>query len=240
MAAVDVRALLIEGAVDASASMAGYLRRSGIDVRTQSGAARLGDVLASSAFDVLLLESALPDAAAADACREVRRHSAIPVIALFDREDWAARVDCLDCGADDCLCRPFDPRELVARITSLVRRNGGRRYGGAQDEMPAAMAIDGWLLEAARRRLVMPDGRVVLLSAIEFRLLWTLVSRPGRVLSRERLCAAVDPTAALSERALDSSLSRLRRKLGPGAALIRTVRGEGFVFDGAASPARDD
>jgi two-component system OmpR family response regulator len=238
---VDIRVLLIESAAEAGAgSLAGYLRRAGIDVQALPQAAPWSDTLAASDFDLLLLECALSDAGSAiDACRSVRRRSEIPIILLFDREDWLARVACLDSGADDCLCRPFEPRELVARIAALARRSGGRRWSQAADDAQATIRFDGWLLESAQRRLVSPRGQTVPLSALEFRLLWALVSHPRQVLSRRHVAIAMDPAATLTASAVDSSVARLRRKLGRDATLIRTVRSEGYVFGGEVADSDD-
>ncbi|MEO6745894.1 MAG: response regulator transcription factor, partial [Caldimonas sp.] len=184
-------------------------------------------------FDVLLVDAGLAGASASDTSRSLRARSEVPLILLLDDGAFAARVAALDSGADDCLVKPFDRRELVARIGAVVRRSGGRRGNIRDAQGGAHVRFNGWLLDAGRRLLVAPDGVPVALSAHEVQLMTTFVAKAGEVISRRRLLALVEATGSAStERGIEASVARLRRKLGADATLIRTVRGEGFVFRG--------
>jgi two-component system OmpR family response regulator len=143
------------------------------------------------------------------------------------------RIVGLELGADDYLPKPFNPRELLARIKAVLRRTGGERRA-SEPKSGGILRFAGWRLDPRGRRLMAADGHEVELTAGEFDLLTVFAERPGRVLSREQL---LDLTrgreAAAFDRSIDSQVSRLRRKLEPDAArptLIKTVRASGYVF----------
>ena len=229
----SIRALLAEGDALLRASLEGYLQGFGIDVRAVKGYREIGAELAASTFDVLLIDADVADAPVADVSRSLRACSEAPLILLLADDAFAMRVDALDGGADDCLVKPVDRRELVARIGALVRRSGGRRLGRQDVQSDAQVRFNGWRLDLEKRLLVAPGGGVVTLSTTEFHLMATLVAKAGDVVSRRRLLAVLAATASAStERGVESSIARLRGKLGQDAPLIRTVRGEGFVFKG--------
>jgi two-component system, OmpR family, response regulator len=164
-------------------------------------------------------------------------HEQPAVIMLTAQGDPASRVVGLEIGADDYVGKPFEPRELVARINAVLRRapKAAAAHGG-----PArTVRFEGWSLDRLQRLLVSPGQVVVALSNAEFRLLCAFVDRPGRVLSRDQL---VECTAAagveVNGRSIDLAVSRLRQKLGDSPrepTLIRTVRGEGYQFDAQVS-----
>ncbi|MEP6876834.1 MAG: winged helix-turn-helix domain-containing protein, partial [Burkholderiales bacterium] len=147
------------------------------------------------------------------------------------------RIVGLELGADDYLPKPFEPRELVARINAVLRRAApGRGAGAAASSGPATrVAFRGWVFDRLSRELRSPDNVIVALSSAEFRLLGAFVDHPRRVLSRDRLLdLSRSPGADITDRAMDLAVSRLRQKLGDSpreAGLIRTVRGEGYAFD---------
>ncbi|HSN34261.1 MAG TPA: response regulator transcription factor, partial [Ideonella sp.] len=139
-----------------------------------------------------------------------------------------SRVLGLELGADDYLPKPFEPRELVARIKAVLRR-------GAAAAATTTVRFAQWAFDRLRRQLVAPDGTVVPLSAAEYRLLTAFVEHPRQVLSRDRLLElSRAPGTIVNDRSIDLAVSRLRGKLDagrPGEPLIRTVRGEGYLFD---------
>lgn len=242
MIAGMIHALLVDDDTDLRALVSDYLQRYGMRVTVVANGAGLRKVLPGGGFDVLLLDLMLPDANGLDLCRWVRATSSLPVLMLTAQGDPISRVVGLEVGADDYLPKPFEPRELVARINAVLRRT----QAGAATESAAppgsVLRFDGWTFDRLARQLTSPDDVVVALSNAEFRLLCAFVEHPRRVLSRERLLdLSRTPGIDVTDRAVDLAVSRLRSKLGDSAqqpALIRTVRGEGYVFDAdpAAAP----
>jgi two-component system OmpR family response regulator len=170
-------------------------------------------------------------------CRWLRAHSTLPVIMLTARGDEIDRIVGLEMGADDYLAKPFNPRELVARIRAVLRRAGTTQGGlaaGRRNGDPTVLRFAGWRLDVARRELTSPDGVLVALSTGEFGLLAALASHPGRVLSRDHLLdLARGRDAQPFDRAIDVQVSRLRRKLEDDPKdprMIKTVRGGGYLF----------
>jgi two-component system OmpR family response regulator len=166
----------------------------------------------------------------------VQETHGLPVVMLTAQGDPASRVLGLELGADDYLGKPFEPRELVARIHAVVRR--ARKGGGSAADGAAFTRIvrfEGWTFDRMLRQLVSPERVVVALSSAEYRLLSAFVERPGRVLSRERLIELTRaPGVEVNDRSIDLAVSRLRQKLGDPPReprLIRTLRGEGYLFD---------
>jgi len=163
-------------------------------------------------------------------CRRLQTR-AIPILMLSAMGATPDRVIGLEMGADDYLAKPFDPRELIARVRALLRRQEKLR-----GRTVAELRFAGWRLLPDQRRLLAPDGADVVLSRGEFALLQALAERPGRVLDRERLMQLTRGDAHDSvDRAVDLAISRLRRKLAQAAAggdaLVQTLRGEGYRFD---------
>ena len=181
-------------------------------------------------FDVVVLDLMLPGEDGLSLCRWLRAESDIPILMLTARCEPTDRIIGLELGADDYMSKPFEPRELVARIQTILRRVRDDRT-----EQRANIRFDNWRLNSVLRQLVADNGLVVPLSNAEFRLLWVFIERPRRVLSREQLLdAARGRSIEAFDRSIDLLVSRLRQKLGddPKAPhLIKTVRGEGYLFD---------
>jgi DNA-binding response OmpR family regulator len=177
--------------------------------------------------DLVILDVMLPDGNGMAACREIRACHALPIIMLTARGETADRVMGLEMGADDYVPKPFEPRELVARVEAALRR-----LEPARDEVIAA----GSLMLDPARTLAEVDGRAVELSGMESGLLLALMRARGRVLSRDQLLRVVHGfDAAVTDRAVDMAISRLRDKLGDDASrprLIKTIRGAGYQFVG--------
>jgi two-component system OmpR family response regulator len=238
-------ALLVDDDAELRTLVADYLQRYGMRVTALASGAELKRTLtpgpAGEAFDLLLLDLMLPDANGLDLCRWVRGTSTLPIIMLTAQGDPASRIVGLELGADDYLPKPFEPRELVARISAVLRRCGAQRSGAGNPSVEAAnrVGFKGWVFDRLSRELRSPQQVMVALSSAEFRLLAAFVDHPRRVLGRDRLldlsrASGVDVT----DRAIDLAVSRLRQKLGDSPrepALIRTVRGEGYAFDADVS-----
>ena len=234
-------ALLVDDDAELRTLVADYLQRYGMRVTALASGAELRRTLvpgpASERFDVLLLDLMLPDANGLDLCRWVRSSSTLPVIMLTAQGDPASRIVGLELGADDYLPKPFEPRELVARIGAVLRRCGSARGVGAApaSEPSTRVGFKGWVFDRLSRELRSPQQVVVALSSAEFRLLTAFIDHPRRVLSRDRLLDLSRSSGAdVTDRAIDLAVSRLRQKLADSPrepALIRTVRGEGYAFD---------
>ena len=235
-----IHALLVDDDADLRTLMAGYLQQYGMRVTVLADGASLRRTLptgqpgAADPFDVLLLDVMLPDANGLDLCRWVRSSYPLPVIMLTAQGDPASRIVGLELGADDYLPKPFEPRELVARINAVLRRAGslsGRSSTQSTEQPDAVVRFNGWVFDRLRRQLSSPQQVVLALSSAEFRLLSAFVDHPRRVLSRDRLLdLAHAPGVEITGRSIDLAVSRLRQKLDD-PALIRTVRGEGYSFD---------
>jgi DNA-binding response OmpR family regulator len=185
--------------------------------------------LKTTRFDVILLDLQLPDGNGIDLCREIRATSTVPIVILTARRSELDRVLGLELGADDYVVKPFSPREVVARLGAVLRRQEWAR------EPVEAVAVVGWQgLEVDEvRREVRVGGRPVSLTRTEFELVLVMVRRPGRVFSREQLIEVVWHGAYIQDRVVDSVVSRLRRKLGSlpdGRTYIRTVHGVGYAL----------
>ena len=225
------RCLLLDDDAAIRALVADYLAQHGIAVQALATGAEFRRIAGAAQVDLVLLDLMLPDDDGLALCPWVKRlRPTLPVIMLTAQGDPISRVLGLELGADDYLPKPFEPRELVARIRAVLRR--GQALAAAQG---TEVHFAGWRFDRLRRQLQAPDGVLVALSAAEARLLNAFVDQPGRVLSRERLLALTRvPGGEASDRSIDLAVSRLRGKLGDaaaGAPLIRTLRGEGYCFD---------
>ena len=165
-------------------------------------------------------------------CRHLTEARSIPTIFLTARGEATDRIVGLEIGADDYVVKPFEPRELVARIRSVLRRAAR----GALPELQANedFQFDGWRLDPLKRRLIAPDGAIVAISSVEFRLLMAFLEHPRQVLDRDRLLDMVQGREAhLFDRAVDNQVSRLRRKIevdSRNPQLIQTVWGGGYML----------
>jgi two-component system OmpR family response regulator len=183
-------------------------------------------------MDVVILDLMLPDGHGLDLCRWLREtHPQTAVIMLTAQGDPVSRVLGLELGADDYLAKPFEPRELVARIHAVQRRVGRGVAAGPDPVRPCR--FEGWRFDRVLRQLESAEGLVLPLSNAEYRLLSAFVAHPRRALSREALLElSRAPGVESSDRSVDLAVSRLRQKLGDHPPrLIRTLRGEGYCFD---------
>lgn len=176
--------------------------------------------------DLCIIDLGLPDMDGIEAMQRVKAQSACGILILTGRAHVSDRVMGLELGADDYMLKPFEPRELVARVRSIVRRR-------ESSEAPARQIAEfsGWRFNLANNRLTSPDGEEHALSTAESELLKVFINNPNRILQREKLMGTRD--LAPTDRAIDVRISRLRRKLEPDAhspAFIKTVYGAGYLF----------
>ncbi len=210
-----------------------FLQKHGCRVTTARDGREMRAALADWNIDLIVLDLMLPGEDGLTLCRELRAGSTTPVIMLTAMGEETDRIVGLEMGADDYVPKPFNPRELLARIKAVLRRSGESpaAAGAAKVE---ALRFAGWTLEPGRRRLVSPDGVTVSLTAGEFDLLMAFVEHPQRVLSRDQLLDFTRGRAAAPfDRSVDIQVSRLRRKIETDSAkaeLIKTVRGDGYIF----------
>jgi len=180
--------------------------------------------------DCILLDLNMPKLDGLEACKAIRRFSEVPIAMVTARVDEIDRLLGLELGADDYICKPFSPREVVARVKAMLRRTRG---SALRDEAPAFLVIDHERLQA---RL---GGKPVVLTAVEFRLLATLYEQPGRVFSRDQLInAAHKEWRDVGDRSVDSHVRNLRRKLESVRAdvnCIRSVYGVGYAYEAPAA-----
>ena len=213
--------------------LARFLKKHGYRVDTAADGRAMTRLIETARFDLVVLDLMLPGEDGLTLCRRLRAQSSLPIIILTAIGEETDRIVGLEMGADDYLAKPFNPRELLARIKAVLRRTeGGLRHtsGGAG----RIFAFEGWRLDAAKRELRSADGVLVPLTAGEFDLLVAFAEHPQRVLSRDQLLDLTRGRSALPfDRSIDVQLSRLRRKIEANPkepALIKTVRGGGYIL----------
>lgn len=183
--------------------------------------------------DLVILDVMLPGQSGFELCREIRSHSEVPVIMLTAVNELTDKVVGLELGADDYVPKPFEPRELLARVRAVIRRKGGFHSDKGAAPRQQFLFAD-WLVDIPRRQVKAPDNVVVSLTAAEFELLAAFVQNPHRTLSRDQLLELTTGRAVNAfDRSIDILVSRLRRKLvdnGAGEDFIKTIRGGGYSF----------
>jgi two-component system, OmpR family, response regulator len=233
-----MKCLVVDDDAEIRASLGAYLQGFGWEVAAAADGTAMRRLLAAGRPDVIVLDLMLPGEDGLALLRWLATQpSAPPVLMLTARGDTLSRVVGLELGADDYLAKPFEPRELVARLQALVRRAS---KGSPTADDSRTLRFARWRFDRLARQLVNADDIGIALSAAEFRLLAAFVQRPRRVLSRDQLIELTRaPGVEVNDRSIDLAVSRLRAKLGDTArepALIRTVRGEGYLFDAEVSP----
>jgi len=223
--------LVVDDDEDITTLLTQYLARFGFTAHAAGDGESMRAQLAAHPIDLIVLDIMLPGTDGLALARDLRQRNPVPIIMLTARANPYDCVLGLEMGADDYMAKPFEPRELVARIQSVLRR-----LGAGEAPPPAGVVrFDGWALHQLERHLVSPRGVVVPLSNAEFRLLCTFLGMPRRVCSRDQLMELARGRAMDAfERSIDLLVSRLRHKLGgePGEpSLIKTVRGAGYLFN---------
>lgn len=213
-----------------------YLSGFGMSVVAVADGKAMAEALKKSTFDLVILDLMLPGEDGLSLCRSLRAESDIPILMLTARGEAMDRVVGLELGADDYIVKPFEPRELVARIQTILRRTRGNREN-PKDRNEAEFM--GWRLNYVMHHLVSPQELVIPLSNAEFRLLAVFIEHPNRILSREFLLdSARGRDMDLFDRSIDILVSRVRQKLNDDSrtpALIKTIRGEGYLFEAKVS-----
>ncbi|MCY4590809.1 MAG: response regulator [Alphaproteobacteria bacterium] len=229
--------LVVDDHRDIREPLARYLERHGLRVTAAESAAAARQALRVAAVDLVVLDVMMPGEDGLSLCRHLRETTRIPVILLTAMAEETDRIVGLEVGADDYVAKPFNPRELLARIKAVIRRT--HSLPPDREPVPAGRyRFDRWSLDTGRRELVDESGVVTPLSSGEYRLLMALLERPGMVLSRDQLLDLTRGRSATPfDRAVDNQVSRLRRKIErdpKNPALIATVWGGGYRFTGKA------
>jgi two-component system, OmpR family, response regulator len=220
-----------------------YLVEEGFKVSDAADGVSMRAALEGGAVDLVLLDLMLPGEDGLSLARSIRQRSEIPVIMLTGKGDLIDRVVGLEAGADDYITKPFELREVLARIRTVLRRAGPRPATPAAkpagEGAAEILVFQGWRLDLVRRELTAPAGVPVSLTAGEFDLLRVFAQHPNRVLTRAQLIELVKGREwAAYDRAIDTQVGRLRKKLEPdpgNPTLIKTVRGGGYVFAAAVT-----
>lgn len=206
------------------------LLREGFSVEVADSGEALDHVLTLQRPDLVILDLMLPGEDGLSICRRLRSRGGVPILMLTAKADAIDRVVGLEMGADDYLTKPFNPRELLARVRALLRRSRGM----VEVEANRRRGFVGLVMDLDARQLCTEAGEVIALTATEFELLSCFVQRPRRVLTRDQLLDWTRGRAAESfDRSIDMTISRLRKKIDavvPGLELITTVRNNGYLF----------
>ncbi len=219
----DIRSLLSE-----------FLDNNGLHTFQATDGNDLLKVLESETIDLIVLDLNLPGANGLDLCREIRARSSVPIIMLTAKTHPIDRIIGLETGADDYVCKPFEPLELLSRIRSVLRRTKTGAVNAVIAQEAAKMFFAGWTLDLVARHLINPSGVVMSLSAAEFRLLKIFLERPNRILTRDQLMDLVHGRDANHfDRSVDLQISRVRQKIeadSKAPQIIKTVRNEGYIL----------
>ena len=227
---VKLRVLIVEDDPAITKMLKTYLEREGYAIAAAGTVADMRAAIERGTVDLMLLDVVLPDEDGWSALRWVRARGDLPVIMLTGKGETVDKVIGLELGADDYLAKPFDMRELLARMRSIQRRADKRRTPSPDE----ALAFAGWRLDVASQQLKSEAGDTVHLTQAEYRILVLLARNPRRVITRDQLMEAMagrewEPL----DRSIDVHISNLRRKLDPDPqqpSLIRTVRGAGYML----------
>ena len=232
-AAADPRVLVVDDDPIVRELVADYLTKHDVRVTAVSDGKAMGETLANEVVDLIVLDLKLKTEDGMNLARRLREESTIPIIMLTGRTDEADRVMGLELGADDYITKPFSPRELLARIRTVLRRRSAEVRQGRPEGI-RAYRFDGWELNLNTRKLKRPDGDVLALSKGEFSVLVVFLGAAHRVLSRDQI---LDMSRLHNDevynRAVDLQIMRLRRKIEPDPAApkyIKTERGAGYIF----------
>lgn len=233
---------VVEDDPDISRMMVNCMTEHGFDVTPARSGRDLDRVMSGGKIDLVILDVGLPGEDGLSICRRLRGKSSIPIIMVTARGTDTDRIVGLELGADDYLPKPFNPRELVARVRAVMRRSGPPELPSS--ETPKTLVFEGWQLDTARRQLFDPNGDPRSLTSGEFNILAIFCNNPRKVLSRDDLLDQLHGrAAAVFDRSIDVQISRLRRKIETkmkDPSFIKTIRYGGYFFTPLVTIAQDN
>jgi two-component system, OmpR family, response regulator len=219
--------------------LARYFTKNGLRVSVANGGAEMRQQMRTGAFDLVVLDIMMPGEDGLTLCRQLRQTSTIPIILLTAVSEETDKIVGLELGADDYVTKPFNPRELLARVKAILRR-ASSPLKVLPEETTKRYRFDRWILDLPRRALLDETGQETVLGSAEFRLLQAFVTRPGMILTRDQLLDITAGRAAqVFDRSIDNLVSRLRKRIERDPqqpAIIKTVWGDGYMF---ATPVED-
>jgi len=225
--------LIVDDDNDIRTLLADFLERNGFLTLQAANGNAMQSILADKIIDLIVLDLSLPGKNGIELCKELRQHSNLPVIMLTARTTPIDRILGLETGADDYVCKPFEPLELVSRIRSVLRRSQATAHESSHYE-PTKIIFSGWILDLTARHLINEKNVVVSLSGAEFHMLKAFLDRPNRILSRDQLMDILrGRESGPFDRSIDLQISRLRQKIeadSKSPQIIKTVRNEGYVL----------
>ena len=229
--AANVQVLIVEDDPDIGKLLAMTMRENGMTPTIAEDGHVMQSLLRSNTFDLIILDVMLPGEDGLTLCRKIRAEKTIPIILLTALGEEVDRIVGLEVGADDYVTKPFSPREVVARVRSLLRRAS---YGLVSTTGQRRLRFDGWQIDPMRRQLHDPTNARVALTTTEFDLLLAFCRNPGRVITREELLSLTHSgLAGPIERSIDVHISHLRQKIESDPReplLLQTVRLGGYTF----------
>ena len=230
------RVLLVEDEPEFSTELAGMLRRYGFDVAVASDVAQMAEALQSFVPTILILDQFLHDTDMLQRLEDIRTGFKGGLMVLTGNNDITDKVLALEHGADDFVLKTTHPREVLARLRVLARRNAIASMAAHPPEAPASRESDGWVVDTSRREVRSPQGDIIALTGLEFDAFQMLYQRQGKIVSRESLVKEIlQRHVSACGRSIENLLSRVRAKFAPHIGdrpLIRSVRGKGYVFLG--------
>jgi two-component system OmpR family response regulator len=223
---------VVEDDPDVTRMMVSCMTEHGFEVTPTTSGRELDRIMSAGKVELVILDVGLPGEDGLTICRRLRGRSTVPIIMVTARDSDTDRIVGLELGADDYLPKPFNPRELVARVKAVMRRSTMTEQ--QQPEAARIMMFEGWRLDLARRQLFSPDGEPRSLTSGEFNILAIFCNNPRKVLSRDELLDQLHGrAAAVFDRSVDVQISRLRRKIeskSKDPSFIKTIRYGGYFF----------
>ncbi|XUY29152.1 response regulator [Agrobacterium sp. rho-8.1] len=231
VALTQARILIVEDDHDIAGMLVDLVRYNGFEAAAVANGVEMDRILARRSFDLILLDGMLPGEDGFSICRRLRSAGETPILMLTALCEDIDRILGLELGADDYVTKPFNSRELMARIKNILRRVSGHDEPEAELE---AMTFSGWKIDPRSRQIFDAEGAQVSMTTAEFDLLWAFCCHPNKVLTREQLLAMTHAgSAGPVERSIDAHISRVRQKIEPNLkdpTFIKTVRLGGYLF----------
>lgn len=227
---MNYRLLIVEDSPDTVLELKEFFEDHSFDVEIAQDGKSFRDIFASGRFDLIIMDLTLPGEDGFRLTQVVRRESDVPIIMLTGRSDVVDRIVGLELGADDYMLKPFDPRELLARIHATLRRIN-KASPNTKVDADNSIEFEGFVVNCDARRLYDPAGEEIVLTSSEYSLLELFLSKTGRVLSRDFLTNEVYGRAwEASDRSIDNLVMRLRSKMGDAKSMVKSIRGVGYMF----------